>query len=200
MKWKYSTRLSSRYLLFRASTTAAGQARWLAGVRDASAVAGRTEVAGTTRCRPVARHCDAMPAPPSPPSLELRLLPASLFSPHCATGDKSDKRFQQREACARLGWLKQYCCEAVVASSTAVVGGMWSMESSGGGGVTSLAAACSSINSSIRFSCPHGELHCRFLCRLCKTRAWPRVVQAVTQILLFAQYSTVLAVASFLSL
>lgn len=31
-------------------------------------------------------------------------------------------------------------------------------------------AACSSINSSLRFSCPHGELHCRFLYRLCTTR------------------------------
>lgn len=76
---------------------------------DASAAAGRAEVAGTT-----GRHCDAMPVPPPPtaPHHPLSRDPLShrssvllppLFSPHCATGDKSDKRiYHDARECASL--------------------------------------------------------------------------------------------------
>lgn len=72
---------------------------------DASAAAGRAEVAGTT-----GRHCDEMPVPPphTAPHHPLSahrssaLLPPP-FSPHCATGDKSDKRtYHDARECASV--------------------------------------------------------------------------------------------------
>lgn len=108
IKWNYSTRLSFRYLLFRAAT-AAGQAP--VACRSARRTPALPRAARRQPELPVAivMRCRYPLTPPHratryPLAVTGALLCSRLCcAPHCATGDKSDKRtYHDARECASL--------------------------------------------------------------------------------------------------